>query len=264
MFPFVVIPLVLVAPSASESLHIDQVTAAYGLMQPERTSHVYYPPHDNLIFRFRLTGLTVKDGQIDVETTIKLIDERGKVIRLKSSPFQGTPLIASGGPLHYYAHLPLNEPLPNGKYTAEVTVTDNPTQGSATFTRRIVFKDDEFAVVEMLFARDPEGRVPAPAKAVVGERLFYQLNAIGFDVSQQRVEVSQKLEVIDVVTGEALPKTFETGVLSPNVIPGGRVTFNGNTGVLLHPGRYLLRYELTDHIGNASIRFETPFEVMAP
>lgn len=258
-------PIVLLGTAASDesTLDIREVRAAYGPLWPERVSLDYYLPRDLIYFRYLLVGAKPTDKKrLDLDIDLKLTNSSGEVVFFKNTTNEGEPLLVSR-PLWCEAYLPLTESWPPGEYTVSVAVTDNVTAETATFERTIRIKSAEFAVQSVQFYYDSTGKVPAPARAQVGQTLFSRIIITGCESSEGKVEIAQKCKVLDAET-KAVVKVTEATVLGKSVLPSSCVTFNGSSGRLLYPGHFILRFSITDRVANKTIRFEIPMCVMDP
>jgi hypothetical protein len=256
--------LVLLAagPSDAPALEIGPVQAAYGPLWPERRGSEYYPGQDFLFYRFQVSGARFKDGQsLDMEVAVRLLNADGKEVLLKRAPCTGKTCFP-GKPFWCIAHLPLAEPLPRGEYTAEVVVTDNVSSATASFRREVRLKAPELAVHSVQFYYDAEGKVPAPARAQVGQTLYLRVVVSNCQARDGKMEVTLKNELSE---GGAAPATVnEVTARGETTAATAPATFNACTGPLLHPGHYTLRLTATDQVAGKPVTLEVPLDVEAP
>lgn len=263
-FTAMVVLLVAAAP-AQAGLEIQNIQAAYAPLLPERKTLEYYS-QDLIYFRYLVTGAKTDDqGQVDVEAVVKLVDGNGKEVHNQKVPYKGS-LSLGGDTFAGAVYIALNEQLLSGTYKLTVEHTDFLGTTKAAFEREIKVKSTEFALVFPRFSYDPEGRVLAPAGGVIHQTLYFRIGTIGFDRSQDRVELVSHVQLLDAQGKELLPKALETVIKESDaktVKSTNVANFNGSLG-LHRPGDFTLRITVTDRLGQKTAKFETPLRVTLP
>ena len=102
---------------------------------------------------------------------------------------------------------------------------------------------------------DEEAKVPAGPAISVGHSLFYRLTVIGADTGKGRVDLLQRVDLLDADTGEAVNPGFESEFKQD--VPAGlpSLTANGHCKGMSRAGRFRLRVTLTDRVGGKGTTF---------
>jgi hypothetical protein len=257
--------LLLTATTAQAKLEIHNIKAVHGLYGPER-KNLESLPGDQVLFRFKVEGIKLDaNGKIDTSVTVHLADADGKELLDNKSPIQG--VLALGG--HSFlgtAVVNFGDTVPPGDYTLTVTVKDNLSEQTASFTRKLTCRPIEYAIVMPRLYYDAAGKAPAPAGGLVGQTLFFQSKLIGFDTSQGKIDNEMKLEVLDAKGKPAMPKPITVNVTSDDAEKVKRATslaLNSNLA-LNRAGDFTLRVTVTDKIAKRTTKFEVPLKVTAP
>lgn len=260
----VVLLLTLVAAPARAELKIEKIEPCYGPLGPVRTSLDVYP-QDEVYFRFVVTGAKTNDaGQIDCTLTLQAADANGKALLKENTPLKG-PLALGGNTFPGNARLRLGPRLQPGTYTLTVTIKDNLSGESASFSREVTAKEPGFRLVAPSFFRDAEGRVPCPAGGTLSQALHFQIKAIGFKHGKDRIDTEMSMEVLDTEGKPVLAKPLVRPISreGDDVKNVGTINLSGNI-VLNRVGDFRLRITLTDRIGKQTATFEAPVRVTAP
>ena len=145
-------------------------------------------------------------------------------------------------------------------------VRDNLAGEETSFQRKLTAKPVGFRIVAPQFFYDAEAKVAASAGGLVGQNLYFRLRGIGFERTQNKIDTTMSVQVLDVQGKELLPKAIlaELRLDDPMTVPKvSSLNFNGNL-TLTRPGHFTLRITLNDRLGQKIAQFETPLEVRAP
>jgi hypothetical protein len=252
--------------AAQAKLEIQNIQPVHGPLGPVRPNLDVYP-HDELLFRFVVTGAKVDpEGKFDATLMMHLTDPSGKVlVDNEKIPLKGV-LTLGAQTYSGTARLNVGEEIAPGEYTFTVTMRDNLSGEEASFQRKLTAKPVGFQIVAPRFFYDPDGKVPAPAGGLVGQNLHFRLQAIGFDRSLGKIDTAMTVQVLDAEGKELLPKPLLAELRAEDAATVKKVssaTFNGSLA-LTRPGRFTLRITLNDRLGKKTTQFETPLDVRAP
>jgi hypothetical protein len=153
-----------------------------------------------------------------------------------------------------------------GAYTVKVAFQDKHSGQTARFERRVTLQPASFAVVTPRFFYDPEGKVPAPPGGKLSQTLYVRWKAIGFDRSQEKLETTMAMQVLDAQGQEVLPKPIQVRLRQsdPKVVQQvTSVDFSGEL-TLNRTGAYTLRITVTDEVGKKSTQYQAAIQVAAP
>ncbi|MEX2119143.1 MAG: hypothetical protein WD847_06005 [Pirellulales bacterium] len=250
--------------SAQAELKLGEIQASHGPLGPQRETLDVFP-HDELFFRFMISGAKVSDqGEASPSVTIKVLEKDGSELFSDTTPVTGV-LALGGNELPGTAAVELGDQLPPGTYTLEVIVKDTLSGEEANFRREFQFKKAQFAIVSPRFAYDAEYKVAAPAGGITSQTLFFRLKAIGFDRSQDRIDAEMQVQVLDGNDQPMMPQPIKATLVNedPNVVKQAPfLTFSGQM-VLNRAGDFKLRISVLDKVSGQETQFETPLRVTA-
>jgi hypothetical protein len=256
--------LVLIAlPAAVQAkLEIRDVQASYGQLGPERKSNEYVAG-DEVFFRFTLAGVrTDADGRMRCEMRLAITDPKGKQLPITEAPLLG--IVALGGDVvPANASFELNLDVLPGEYVLTVEVIDRLAKETASFQRKIICKPLEFALVRLRFYQDEAGRVPARIGGTVSQTLFVKFQAIGFDRTQDEIDVEMEITILDEAGKPVIPKPIRGAFHNEKpaeVKTIDRITLS-TTLILNRPGKFVLRILVTDKMTKKKVSFEAPLQV---
>lgn len=259
-----VVLLLFGATAARADLALRNIQAAYGALGPERKSVDYFP-HDEVFFRYTITGLqTDRQGDIDVLIESRIVDENGKVIPGSRDPVKGKLHLAAGT-FSGSSRVPLGSQFAPGEYTLIVMVTDNLASESVQFSRKFRVKPAEFAIVAPRFSYG-DTATPAPAGGMIGQLLRIRLKVIGFEKTANKLETELEMQILDADGKELLetPKRATLSSTDPAEIRNAtHLNFTELIG-LNRAGTFTLRLTATDKIGNHTTTLELPLKVSQP
>lgn len=254
--------LLLATAAAQAKLEILDIQAAYGALGPERKSLDVYPS-DEIFFRFTVRGATLDaDGRVDALIAMKLTNAQGDVLLHQENPLR-VNLSLGGDSFPANARLALGERPTPGEYILTITITDKRSSEKASFQRTITCKPSEFVLVAPEFSYDPEGKLPAPGRGVVGQLLYFRLRAIGIDRTQEKIDTAMSVQVLDAAGKEVLPRPITAEVKNDDAQVVRKVTSVTYRAQLLlnRPGDFTIRVSITDRIAQKTAHFEAPLHV---
>ncbi|MFL5245507.1 MAG: hypothetical protein ACJ8FY_25715 [Gemmataceae bacterium] len=175
------------APAQNDAIKFANERATYGVLGPTRTDTKFLPG-DVFFLTFDIEGLkTDSAGKVKYSMGMELLDSKG------ASKFKGDPdpreLINSlgGSRLPASAHAVIGTDSGPGEYTMKITVADLANnKKSGTLTRKFTVVDSGFGLVRVNCTYDPEGKIPAPSMAVVGQSLWVNAFVAGFQRSSKK------------------------------------------------------------------------------
>jgi hypothetical protein len=263
--PIVCFVLALAAQAAAAKPVIKEVQASYGQLGPERKGSEYVRG-DEVFVRYTIAGLKADDdGKVRVEMTIAYLNAKGEEVEKNAIPVQHV-LALGGDSFPGIARVNLLPDTPLGEYTLRVTITDQLARESATFDYKYTVKAEEFALTAMRFHQDRDGRVPAPIGGIVGQTVFLQMRAVGFDRSDDEFDLELGIQVFDSAGKPVMPKplTFplhsekaEVVRKTPILPLRGEITLN-------RAGDFVLKVTLMDKKAKKTVTFEAPLKAVEP
>jgi hypothetical protein len=263
--PIAFVMTIAFVSSLHAELQLTDVQSSYGQLGPARESSEYVLG-DEVYVRFNVVGARIDvDGYTQGELTITVRDAAGKKVLESATPIQQLPCLG-GDRFPARAVLMLGDPMTAGKYTLEVGYSDLIAKKTASFKREFTCKPTEFAISGLRFYQDKEGRVPAPVGGMLSQTLFIQARAIGFDTSNDEIDVEMRIDVLDKDGKILTPKPIKV-VLHNEKVDEVRATkiLSFNAELALHrSGDFRLRLTMTDLHSNKSVKFEAPMKVTAP
>jgi hypothetical protein len=257
--------LAMLAVPAWADLEIRDIKAAYGPLGPERRS-LDVVPGDTIFFRFGITGIHTDDaGRAEGELRLQLTDPAGKSL-LDSKEAIGGSLALGGQTFPGNAQVTFGPDAPAGDYKLSITIRDKLGQDSASFERKLTCMKPSFALVQINFSRDEKGDIPSTAGGALGEKLYVQCKAVGFERTKAKPHVVFALQVSDNRGKPQTPKPMRVEFAPED--PGqaaksGLVDFKGLLA-LNRVGDFRLRIEASDESGKQKAHFEAPLRITAP
>ena len=260
---FLAVLLLLTLPSLAEAkLEIRDIQAAYGQLGPERESNEYVAG-DQIYFRFTVVGFRLDgDGRLQGELHLKVTDAKGAKKIERDTPLQ--QVVALGGDsMPAFASFNLDDAFPPGEYELTLEITDRLLKETASFRRKIVCKPLEFAIVQMRFFQDAAGEVPARVGGSVSQTLFVKFKAVGFDRSQDELDVEMEIAVLDAAGKPVIPKPIRAALHNEKPEEVKKIEQINLSGILTlnRPGSFVLRVTVMDKVSKKKVTFEAPLQV---
>jgi len=258
----VAVGLVAVEPAWGQ-LKIVDVFAAYGPRGPERKS-LDTVPGDRVFFGFGVEGAqTDAEGKIDCTLELELRDAAGMVLLKQQQPIRET-LALGGGSFPASSNFQFSPESPPGDFTFKTTVVDKLARRSASFERTITVKKSEFAITNLVFFHDKDGKLPCSGTAVLGDQLHLRFLAVGFDRTKPQLKHVMLVQTLDKNGRELLPKPMraEVSTNDANVIataPG--IVFNGSLAIN-RIGEFQIRLTVIDDVSERKTELTVPIKVV--
>jgi hypothetical protein len=260
----VAVGLVMAQPDKTK-LEVVDVRATYGLHGPTRRS-ADVVPGERLHFSYRLNGVrTDADGKIDVTLDFQLLNAKGKVFTKNSLPMRDV-LPLGGNTLVGFAQGQLDREAAPGDYTLKVSISDNIAQETVGFERKIVCKKMTFAITELAFFFDSEGKWPGSNIGILGHSINFRLAAVGWDRAKPNLRLVMFAQALDKDGRELTPKPVRVEVASEDAkaianAPG--VGFHASMA-LNRAGDFQLRIIVLDEISDRKAEVTVPLKVLPP
>jgi hypothetical protein len=249
--------------SAQAKLEIRDVQASHGQLGPERKSNEYVQG-DQVYFRFKMTGVrTDEDGRTRAEMRIVVTDAKGEKLIDNEFPFQQI-IGLGGGEFPAAASFYLNREFAPGQYELSVKFTDLIANETVSFSRTVVCVPVTFALNQIRFYHDSEGRAPACVGGTIGQRLVVKMLAVGFDRSKDEIDIEMELQVINSQGKPVIPKPLRWEFHNEKPAEVKRLDEISLTGSLAlnREGEFTLRVIVTDRVTKKKVSFEAPLRVV--
>jgi hypothetical protein len=249
------------SPAQAGPIRFTNERPTYGILGPTR-SDTKFIPGDVFFLSFDIENLkTDESGKVKYSMAMELLDAKG------ASKFKGDPdpreLInsAGGNRLPASAHAVLGTNTEPGEYTMKIIVTDLATNKSETLTRKFTVTPEEFGLVRVNSTYDPEGKIPAPPMAVVGQSMWVNAFVDGFQRdSKKQPNVSLELQLIGEDKKPTLekPQTFAVNKVdeSWSLIPVQTLLTLNRTG------KFTVELKATDLITKKTTKVTFPITVV--
>lgn len=247
-----------VPPRKLGPLAVQAAEPRHGRLGPPRRDWRFLP-YDVLTARLSLVGVATDDeGHYDVEATTEVLAADGEVVAREPYRLRGVA-IDEILPLDILQQLPVKE----GAYRLRVSLHDVRSGDKTVWEQPFTRLPPEPALVAAGLYRDADAKVPSPAFARVGDKLFLETRFIGFDRSRGRIDTAIELQVLDEKGRPMLEKpgtaalvTADRAVVRDNEVvtfvvevPCPRVT------------KATVRATATDKAGGAKATLEMPLEI---
>lgn len=259
--PFLAL-LLASSPGQNAGLDIINVGFSYGPNGPTRTEAKYLPG-DVLFLDFHISGLQFNaEGKANYSIGMLVTDAKGETV-LRQDPKPQESLNYLGGKvLPGSAHLQIGTEQAPGAYTIKITVSDQAAKTTRSIERKFEVLPVGFGLVQVGLSADPDALVPKASLGIVGETVFLNFAAVGFerDQTSKQPRVAIALRILDEqgqptlknpLTGEANSNIPENLKLIPMQFP---ITLN-------RPGKFTLELSARDLLGNRSAIVTLPLQV---
>jgi hypothetical protein len=251
------------APHDAGELAVRDVRATYGIIGPKRPAEGVLPG-DSVFLTFDIDGITADaDGKIRYSVATEVKDAKGKTHY--SQPGRELEAIAAlgGNQLPAYAQIEIGLQQPPGDYTMKLTVSDLASKKSTSISHNFKVLPKEFGIVRLATSSDPEGRHPAGLPLGVGQSLWINLAAVGFQRGGQgQPNVAFTLRILDEAGKPTLSKPF-AGAINQGVTaqaPALPVQFHVG---LNRAGNFTIEITAKDEIGGKMAKKSFPITVSA-
>ena len=251
----------LAAPAFGK-VEISDVKPMHGPLGPERRSFTV-APGEELFVTYTVSGVgTDAKGNINVERTLFLLTPEGETAAEETAPTQGViPL--GGAAVAAFDRISFGLDTKPGDHKLKITINDKVRRESVSFTRVVTVTPAGLNPVRLRFAYDEKGEIAAPAGGLAGQKLYLRVLLVGFDKSQEKIQVTMTAKLLDDQGKETMPVPFQAdlNITDADKVAGiVDVTFNANFA-LNRPGQFMLRLTFVDRISKKSTNLELPVKV---
>lgn len=260
-----IVAVLLTAAAAQDaSLDIVNVNFTHGPNGPIRSANRYLPG-DVMFLDFHITGLKFNnEGKASYAVGMLVTDAKGETVLRQEPKSQEALNYLGGNLLPGSAHLQIGTEQPAGTYTVKITVADQSAKTTKSVERKFEVLPHGFGLVQVGFSSDPDALIPEAAHGILGETVFLNFAAVGFerDKVSKQPRVSVALRILDEngqptlknpLTGEANSNIPENLKLIPMQFP---ITLN-------RAGKFTVELSARDLVGNKSAVVTIPLTVTA-
>lgn len=253
------------AQAAPEGLRLSNVRNTYGVLGPSRPSSKLLPG-DVLFVAYDIDGVSVdKGGKVQYSMAMEVTDNKDKKSVFKQDAAEKVDFVPLGGtrlPARAFITLGLDQP--PGQYTLKVIVTDRTTKVTQSLEHQFEVLPKGFGIVAVYSSIDERGQIPAPTTGVIGQSIFIQFAAVGFerDAKTRQPDLAFEMTPIDE-NGKptiAQPSTHDAkaGVDDKDAVYQVRFLLP-----MTRAGKYTIRLTAEDRIAKKKATFDLPVVVIA-
>jgi hypothetical protein len=198
---------------------------------------------------------------------MEVIDSKDKVV-YKQEPRKLEAYNSLGGNrLPAFAMVEIGADQPPGDYTVKVTVTDEAAKASKTLTHKFEVAKKDFGLVRLNATYDDKGTLSAPPRGVVGQSLWFNFLAVGFERSKtnpKQPDVHVEMVVTDDKDKETVRKPFSGDVNEKSEkVPENVVALPMQFLLTLNrPGKFTVKLRATDRIAKKTVELSFPVVVV--
>lgn len=263
MIPALTLAAALLAPAQTEKLTLSNLRCTHGLIGPTRTSTKFLPG-DIVYLGFDIDGVTIgKDGKVVYTMALEVIDQNGKV-KHKVEPTERidfAPL--GGGKVPGVAFVVVGVDLEPGEYKVNLTATDGVTKAKGATEFKFEVLKPDLGIVMVHATIDPEGRTPTHTTGFVGQFLWIQFAATGFQrdkANKNQPDLLFEMTTLDAKGNPTLekPLSVEAKALE-EIYPTCQARMNVP---LTREGDFVVRLKVTDNVAKKSATFELPIKAV--
>jgi hypothetical protein len=263
------LPLALaltLSPGEAGDLRITNDRVTYGMFGTPRPDAAKILPGDWYIVAFDIDGISVdKSGRIRYSMAMEVTDEKGKVHYRQDPQELETYNSLGGSRLPSVATVKIGLDQPPGDYTLKVTVSDRANKASKVLTRKFTVAKPDFGLVQLNTSIDPEGRIPAPTIGVVGQVVWVNFVAVGFERggNKKQPNVQVQMRILDENNRETVAQPFagEVNQDVPENVRGLPMQFLLNFN---RPGKFTVKLRGTDAVTKKNVEVSFPVTVLEP
>ncbi|MBI2804933.1 MAG: hypothetical protein HYX68_08130 [Planctomycetes bacterium] len=247
--------LVGLVPGLSHAVEIKNVRPCFGPLGATRINTTCLPG-DVLFMTYDIEDLKIdaKTGKAKYDTTLELLDEKGKVIFEKKTPNDVLPQLG-GTRMPGDLHVIMPPKQPAGKYSVRLTVHDKLADNAKRFSFPFEVESAGFGCVG----------VAAPGIALPGQHHVTGFALVNLAVNAKKdpdVEVSYRI----LENGKAVASTVK--IFLPQQMPAGVNLAEANfvplnfPVYLNRPGQYTVEVSATDKIAKKTREFRYKLTVL--
>lgn len=277
MLPTLVLAALVAPAQPAAGLKLSNIRNTYGELGGTRPVGKLLPG-DVLFVGFDIENITVNDdGQVAYTMAMEVLDKAGKAI-FKQDPAKKQDFVPLGGttlPARAFVTIGLDQPA--GEYSLKLTVKDEGKANAApqSFSRTFEVQKADFGLVAVYTSVDDRGAIPAPTTGIVGQSVFVQFAAVGFDrdpkAKDPNLGAQPNLQFEMTVLDEAGKPTL-TKPVSYSQNADSQVKNNEKEGgcpmrfllPLTRAGRFTVKLKATDNLTKKVATFDMPVTVVPP
>jgi hypothetical protein len=254
----------LASGQSGSELKLNNIRNTYGVLGPTRNS-TQLLPGDVLFVAYDIDGVTIdKAGKVQYSMSMEVIDSKDNKAIFKQDPAEKVDFVPLGGtklPARAFITVGLDQP--PGDYVVRVNVVDRATKASTTFDHNFTVLPKGFGIVAVYASVDERGSIPAPTTGVVGQSVFIQFAAVGFerDMKTKQPDLAFEMSPVDEQGNSTLaePSRHEAkaGVDDKDAVYQVRFLLP-----MTRPGKYTIRLTAEDRIAKKKSSFELPVLVL--
>ena len=246
-------------------LEIRDIQATYGALGPERRS-LEVVPGDEIFFRYTISGLrTDEAGRAEGELRLQVTGADDTVL-IDSKEAVGGLLALGGQTLPGTARVAFGPDTPAGDYRLRVSISDKQSAHSASFERKLTCTKPAFALVQLRFSQDEEGKIASVVGGTLGQTLYIHCKAVGFARTEAKPGVVFTLQVSDTEGKALMPQPMRVEVAPEEAGQSAQIesmAFHGQFS-LHRVGEFRLHLSATDALSKQKAEFVAPVRVSAP
>jgi hypothetical protein len=253
--------LSLAAGQAASPLTLANDRVTYGLLGAPRPDTKFLPG-DRFLLAFDIENITIdKGGRIRYAMGMEVTDSNGKT-HYRQDPRDLEAYNSLGGNrLPAFAHVDIGLDQPPGMYTLKVTVKDRATKTERALTRKFEVLKKDFGLVQLNTTSDPQGQMPAAPVGVVGQSLWVNFAAVGFDRKNKQPDVHVEMRVYDENNKPTVPEPF-TGDVNQGVPADLQALPMQFLLALNRPGKYTVKLRASDKVAKKNVEITFPVTVL--
>jgi hypothetical protein len=224
-------------------------------------------PGDVVFVGFDIDGLVVgSKGEVKYTMDMKVVDKNGKSLIPASEPASKTDYVPLGGKtIPGRAFITLGLDAEPGPCTMTLSVRDDVTMQSKSFTHQFEVLKKDFGIVAVFASQNIEGTVSAPTTSVVGSMIAIRYGIVNFqrDPATKQPNVQVDITPLDdkgqPTIKEAIVRTYNAGIAEDTpAFPDGFLL------PLTRAGKFTIRIKATDKVNNKSYTFDLPITAIPP
>ena len=246
----------------SGELTLKNIRATYGFLGAQRHDNQLLPG-DSYFLAFDIEGLSVEeDGKIKYSMAMEVTDSKNKVIYARDPNALEAYNSLGGTRTEGMTYVDVGFNQPPGEYTVNLTVTDSKTKAAQSFKRKFEVLPKSFGLARFMTSYDGAGRIPAPSSGVVGQFLYVNFAAIGFEKNAKREpDVRLQMRVLDE-SGKATVEKPLVGDTRREEVGENIVAIPMSFALALNrPGKFTIELEGTDRLGKKTAKLSIPLIV---
>lgn len=252
-------------PAADDALTITDVRFTYGYLGPERTKAEFLPG-EKVFVAYNVKNMKLNEqGRASFSVAMEVLSSDGDILK-KQLPLNKIAQNYFGGPLLPAAasgDIPLT--IKPGQYKMRVVIEDRATKAQAAFTLEPRILPAQFGIIHVEPTLDSSAKVPSTPVGVIGESLFINFAAVGYerDKSTKQPDVKTTLRILDEDGKPTMPNPL-VGRANHD-IPEEINILPLQYGVTLNRvGRFILELTATDELAGKMSRVTLPIRVVSP